>query len=151
MRAERRRQIEAQMVNERAAYKARKKHAGFFRFIALIFLITGAAFFFFLFKLDVLPMKYLIPAAVVAGLVTLFNVPALLSSRGRKGRKISATIITLLCSVVFCFGIYYLANAYGFLNHITHEDIPTEDFYVLVRAEQMPAIDEKATDEERQN
>lgn len=149
MRAERRRQIEAQMENERAAYKARRKHTGFFRFIALIFILTGAAFFYFIFKLDVLPMKYLIPAAVVVGLITLFNVPALLSSRGRKGRKVSATVITLLCSVVFCFGIYYLANTYGFLNHITHEEVPTEDFYVLVRADQMPEIDEKATDEER--
>ena len=64
MRAERRREIEAQMENERAAYKAKKKHNGFFRFIALIFLLTGGAFFFFVYKLNVLPMKYLIPAAV---------------------------------------------------------------------------------------
>ncbi len=148
MRAERRREIEARMENERAANKARRKHSGFFRLIALIFILTGGAFFYFIFKLDILPMKYLIPAVAVAALITIFNVPALLSSRGRKGRKTSATIITLLCSVVFCFGIYYLGTTYGFLSNITHEEIPTEDFYVLVRADQMPEFDEKAKDEE---
>lgn len=148
MRAERRREIEAQMENERAAYKAKKKHNGFFRFIALIFLLTGGAFFFFVYKLNVLPMKYLIPAAVVTAIIALFNLPALLSSRGRKQRKISATVIALLFSVVFCFGTYYLANAYGFLNNITREEIPTEDFYVLVRADELPEMDAKAKEDE---
>ncbi len=149
MRAERRREIEAQMENERAAYKARKKNNGFFKFAALVFLLTGAVFFFFVFKLDILPAKYLIAAVVVAALVFLFNVPALLSARGRRKRKISATVITLLFSVAFCFGTYYLANTYGFLNNITKKDIPTEDFYVLVRAADMPEYTETTKDKEK--
>ena len=149
MRAERRKQIEAQMINEKAANKVRRKNSGFFRFMALIFVLTGAGFFYLLFKLDILPMKYMVAAAVVAGLITLFNLPALLSSRGRKGRKVSATVITLLCSAVFCFGIYYLGTTYGFLNSITHEKLPTEEFYVLVRADDLPQITDETTDEER--
>ena len=75
MRAERRREIERQMAQERQE----KKGNGFFVFLALLYFLTGAAFIYFIFKLDILPAGYLYPGLAILAVVTLFNLPAMMS------------------------------------------------------------------------
>ena len=138
MRAERRREIERQMAME----KQEKKGNGFCVFLALLYLLTGAAFLYFIFKLDILPAGYLYPGLAILAVITLFNLPAMMSRRGKKSRKIIASIISVVMIAGFSLGTYYLASTGGFLKNITERNIPTEDFLVLVRAADMPDSEE---------
>ena len=140
MRAERRREIERQMMEEK---KARKKSGnGFFVLLALLYLLTGGAFLYFIIKMNILPAGYLYPGIVIIAVITLFNIPAMMSSRGKHGRKIFASIISLIFIAGFGLGTYYLVTTGGFLDDITKRTVPTEDYLVLVRAEDMPEISE---------
>ncbi len=138
MRAERRREIERQMAQERQE----KKGNGFFIFLALLYLITGAAFLYFIFKLDILPAGYLYPGLAILAVVTLFNLPAMISKRGKKSRKILASVVSVALIAGFGLGTYYLASTGGFFKDITERTGPTEDYLVLVRAEDMPDSEE---------
>ena len=148
MRAERRREIERQMAQEKQA----KKGNGFFVLLGLLYLITGAIFLYFVFKLDILPAGYLYPGLAILAVVTLFNIPAMLSKRGKRSRKILASFVSLVLIAGFGMGSYYLASTGGFFQDITNVNVPTEDFLVLVRAEDMPDTEEwKSMSEEAQD
>ena len=137
MRAERRREIERQMAEEKQQQKM-KKGNGFFVFLALLYILTGAAFLYFIFKLDILPAGYLYPGLAILAVITLFNLPAMMSRRGKKGRKIFSSIVSLILIAGFGFGTYYLASTGGFFSDITARTGPTEDFLVVVRIGDMP-------------
>ena len=138
MRAERRREIERQMAQE----KQNRKGNGFYIFLALVYLLAGAAFLYFVFKLDILPAGYLYPGLAILAVITLFNLPAMISKKGKPGRKIFASIISLVLIAGFGMGTYYLASTGGFFDQITERDVPTEDFLVAVRTADMPASEE---------
>ena len=136
MRAERRREIERQMMEEQKARK--KKGNGFFVILALLYLLTGGAFIYFLLKLNLLPAGYLYPGLAILAVVTLFNLPSMISRRGKKGRRVFASIISVLLIAGFSLGTYYLASTGGFFDAITERTVPTEDFLVQVRTADMP-------------
>ncbi len=148
MRAERRREIERQMAME----KQEKKGNGFCVFLALLYLLTGAAFLYFIFKLDILPAGYLYPGLAILAVVTLFNLPAMMSRRGKKSRKIIASVISVAMIAAFSFGTYYLASTGGFFKDITARTGPTADYLVLVRTGDMPDSEEwdGMSDEEKE-
>ena len=134
MRAERRREIERQMAQQ----KETKKGNGLFGALAVIYLLTGGVFLYFLFKLNMLPAGYLYPGIAILAVVTLFNIPAMISKKGKRNRKILASVIAVILIAVFCVGSYYLASTGGFLKSLTARNVPTEDFLVLARSEDMP-------------
>ena len=110
MRAERRREIERQMAQQ----KETKKGNGLFGALAVIYLLTGGVFLYFLFKLNMLPAGYLYPGIAILAVVTLFNIPAMISKKGKRNRKILASVIAVILIAVFCVGSYYLASTGGF-------------------------------------
>ena len=138
MRAERRREIERQMMEEKQRTRAARKGNGFSIFLALLYLLTGGAFIYFLLKLNLLPAGYLYPGLAILAVVTLFNLPSMISRRGKKGRRVFASIISVLLIAGFSLGTYYLASTGGFFNAITERTVPTEDFLVQVRTADMP-------------
>ena len=129
------------MMEEQKAKKA-KKGNGFFVLLALIYLISGGAFLYFLFTLNVLPAKYLYPGVAVLLVITLFTLPCMFSKRGKQGRKIFSAIISLILIGVFGAGTYYLASTGNFFSNITAKTVATEDYHVIVRTADMPGEEE---------
>ena len=126
-------------MEEKKARSDRRKN-GFSRFIAFIYILAAAAFFYYVFKLDVVPAKYLYAGIGVIALITIFSLPAMVSKKGKKGRRAFATILSILLIVCFGLGTYYLASTESFLDNITRRSVPTEEFHVLVRADDMPDL-----------
>lgn len=137
MRAERRREIERQMATGKKSGKN-----GFFVFVALAYILSLSVFSVFLIKLNVLPLKYLVTGAGFLFIITIFTAPVLISPRGKRGRKIGATFVSLILVGVFGFGTYNLASTSAFFDKITAAALPTEDYHLVIRSEDMPA-DEK--------
>ena len=138
MRAERRREIERQMETGK---KARKN--GFFVFVSFAYIISLLLFSAFLIKLNVLPLKYLVVAVVLVFIITVFTVPVMISPRGKRGRKIGAAFFSIILIAGFGFGTYYLASTSSFLNRITTAALPTEDYHVILRQEDMPLLEDE--------
>lgn len=137
MRAERRKEIEKQMANEATGSKG--KGNPLFIVIAVLYLLTAIAFLFYVFKLNVIPANFLVAGIAILAVITLFTVPVLFSKKGKRARKIVASVVAVLMITVFGLGTYYLSSTSNFLDLITKRGtVVTEDFYVLVRAEDKP-------------
>ncbi len=138
MRAERRKEIERQMMEGDRHVKEKSRKNGLFMLISLIYILTGAAFFYFIFKLDILPAKYLFAGIGVAIVISIFTLPVMVSKRGKWGRKIGAAVLSLVMAAGFMLGTYYLASTNDFLDTITKKSVPTEKFYLMARKADLP-------------
>ena len=134
MRRDRREEILAQMEAEEQEQK-KKRGNRFCRTLSVLYTLLAAAFVAMLWKLDVLPEKYFYPAIGLLALASLFIVPVMFSKKGKKGRKIGATVIAICLIGVFGVGTYYLADTMNFLDEITKVGETTEDYYVVVKSE----------------
>jgi len=141
MRSDRRRELLEQMEREEKEIR-QEKFFKFTRVISVIYAVLLVALFVVLFMLKVIPTSYLVMGGIVMAFVSLFVVPVLFSYHGKKGRKIVALIVAILMLGVFGAGIYYVSNTMGFIDEITKEEIPTEDYYVLVKAGTAPTEEE---------
>ncbi|MBQ4649747.1 MAG: LCP family protein [Firmicutes bacterium] len=136
MRSDRRREIEAQMAAEKRENR-RKGGNAFCRFISIIYTLLAAGFMAMLGYFDVLPGKYYWTAVGVLTFISLFIVPVMFSRHGKKGRKIVATVIAFLLIGVFGVGTYYMIDTVDFLGEITEVKEVTEDYHVVVKAEEL--------------
>ena len=134
MRSDRRREIQAQMEADRKD-EMKKKGNIFCRTVSIIYTVLAVAFVVLLAWLNVLPAKYFWAGVVLLALASLFIVPVMYSFRGKKGRKISATVVAFLLIGVFGVGTYYLADTLNFLGDITSIRNVTEDYHVTVKAD----------------
>ena len=134
MRSDRRREIQAQMEADRKDEMKRKGNM-FCRAVSIIYTVLAAAFVVLLAWLDVLPAKYFWTGVVLLVLASLFIVPVMYSFRGKKGRKIGATVVAFLLVAIFGVGTYYLADTLNFLGDITSVKEVTEDYHVVVKTE----------------
>lgn len=136
MRRDRREEILAQLEAEKRAEK-KKRSNGFCRFISIVYTIFAAAFVALLIKLNALPEKYLYAGIGILVVVSIFIVPVMFSKNGKKGRKISATIMAFLLIAVFSVGSWYLADTLDFLDNITTVKQAQEEYYVIVKTDSL--------------
>ena len=85
----------AQMEADKRAEK-RKRGNGFCRFLSILYTILAAAFVVLLIKLNALPAKYLYTGIAALDIASIFSVPVMFSKRGKRGRKIGATVVAVL-------------------------------------------------------
>ena len=98
------------------------------------------AFCVVVYKMNVLPEKYIYGGAAALVVLTVFIVPVMFSKNGKKGRKIFASICAFLLIGVFGVGTYYLADTIAFFDSITDSnEQKTESFYLVVRSESADA------------
>ena len=95
MRSDRRREIQAQMEADRKDEMKRKGNM-FCRTVSVIYTVLAAAFVALLGWLNVLPAKYFWAGVILLALASMFIVPVMYSKRGKKGRKIGATVVAFL-------------------------------------------------------
>ena len=135
MRSERQKEILKELEAQK---KAAKKGRGlaFCRVLSVIYILAAAAFSVLIYKMGVLPEKYIYGGAAALVVLTIFIVPVMYSKNGRKGRKIIASILAVLLIGLFGVGTYYLADTIAFFDTITASDEQnTENYYLIVRAD----------------
>ena len=135
MRSERQKEILKELEAQK---KAAKKGRGlaFCRVLSVIYILAAAAFSVLIYKMGVLPEKYIYGGAAALVVLTIFIVPVMYSKNGRKGRKIIASICAVLLIGLFGVGTYYLADTIAFFDTITAGDEQkTESYYLIVRAD----------------
>lgn len=96
----------------------------------LICLITLSLFSYYVFKLNVVPTKYLIVGYALFILVLLFLILTIFG-RGNKIFKIISLVIMSIMSFGFGFASYYLSNTYNFLGN-TQIEYDTLTYSVIV-------------------
>lgn len=114
--------------------KKKNKNGIVFNVIGIIFtlicLFTLSLFSYYVFKLNVVPTKYLIVGYTVFILVLLFLILTIFG-RGNKIFKIISLVIMAIMSFGFGFASYYLNNTYKFLDN-TQIDYDTLTYSVVV-------------------
>lgn len=128
MRSDRRKQEEA---NKRA-----NKGTGFSRFTrlwAIIFLIASVLFGVSVVLANVLPSKYLLILGLALLLMLVIFFPPLYKKTTGKTARGIAFFLSLILTAVYLLGAWYLFGATGFLSKITNVNNTSEEYYVVVR------------------
>ena len=96
----------------------------------ILFLLSLTVLSYSIFKLNILPTKYLIIGFSVLILITIILLFGIFSKKHKVLRALSF-IIMLLLTVFLCFGINYLNNTYHFINS-TQSKYDTLTYSVIV-------------------
>lgn len=107
--------------------------SGFTRFAGIIFLLVSAAFAGVLVFSGFLPSNKLFIALGVVALIFLLLFPVLFIRKFKKSRKVIAFILSLIVGSAYIVGIWYIAEALGFIGKITDINQIKTNFYVIVR------------------
>ena len=104
----------------------------FFNVIALISVIVMLIFCIYLFKLDMLPFKYLSILYFIIGFIYLILLGLTLPRRIKYRIKTICLVLFVLFSSVFIFGIKYVDKTINFIDVINNELVQKEDYHVSV-------------------
>lgn len=117
------------------AIKSKKKRIymnAFFNVIALIAVVVMLVFCIYLFRLDMLPFKYLSILYIVIGFIYLVLLGLTLPRRIKYRIKIICLILFLVFSSVFIFGIKYVDKTINFIDVINNELMQKEEYHISV-------------------
>lgn len=101
-----------------------------FNIIALISTILALVFCIYLYKLDMLPMKYLRIVFIGLGVLYLILLAVTLPRHMKMGFKIAACIFFIIFGLVFSFGIKYSDKTIEALDKINYNLAQKEDYEV---------------------
>ena len=105
------------------------------KIIATIAIAIVIAFGLYVYKLDMLPAKYLTIIFIVLGIIYLILSLFAFHKSVKKGLKVFACIIFVLLSLTFGYGIRYVDKTYDFINNISGELNQKEEYYVSVSSD----------------
>jgi len=109
----------------------------FFNLIALIAVIVMLVFCIYLFRLDMLPFKYLSILYLFIGFIYLILLGLTLPRRIKYRIKSICLVLFVLFSSVFIFGIKYVDKTIEFMDVINNELSQKEEYHVSVSYEQV--------------
>ena len=116
--------------------KKSKKQKRFFNLLFNIIAFSSLAimlvFCFWLYRLDMVPMKFL---GIIYGVLSVIFFILILLTLPKKIKlkvKTICAIVFLLFSLVFCFGIKYIDKTISFIDSINDELAQKEEYYVSV-------------------
>ena len=113
--------------------------------LIVIYMILMICFSAMLIWLNVLPMKYLIPALAVILIGSFFVVMFLRIRKKRSKRRVVGTIIAIIAIIVYGIGSYYIYSTQDLFSKISTIGKSTEDYYVIMQAEEAEAASAKVT------
>src|SRR5690554_1285279 len=96
--------------------------------IPILQLVISIIFLVLIFKLDIIPNKYLIPMVIV---LFALEVLTLYTHLSNKGEKLGKYIAVFLC-IIMVFGSYYLYKTQVVLKDISGVNIKVNDISVIV-------------------
>ena len=111
-----------------------KKAIGcFFKYLILTLLTTATGFLtYYVYKLNILEMKYFIVLGVVLILLWSLIVFKLLRKKTKLFSKIIFGIISLILTAVYVIGIKYIENTIEFVGNMTGVNYETQKYSVMV-------------------
>ena len=107
--------------------------------LIIVYLLLMICFSAMLIWLNVLPMKYLIPVLAVILVGSFFVVMFLNIRKKRSKRRIAGTVIAIIAIIVYGIGSYYIYSTQDLFSKISTIGKATEDYYVIVPAEDAAA------------
>ncbi len=110
--------------------------------IPILQLVISIIFLVLIFKLDIIPNKYLIPMVIV---LFALEVLTLYTHLSNKGEKLGKYIAVFLC-IIMVFGSYYLYKTQVVLKDISGVNIKVNDISVIVMKEDPAQSIEELTD-----
>lgn len=117
--------------------KATKKKK--FQIIGIIFSILLAICFiifsFFIIKVDILPIKYLIPFIILIGLIIFINIFILVKKKFKLWIKYVCLFISIILCFLFMIGSIYINKTYNFMDNIRNNNSISEKYYIIVKKE----------------
>lgn len=114
------------------ANKKSKRKISFFKITAIFLLIISVITCFLVYKLNVLPNKYLIPVVLILVFINLICDIFLLRKRSKKSIRIFLSFISFVVMMFMIFVDYYILNTFGFLDKIRNNNYKTENYSVIV-------------------
>ena len=109
-----------------------KKKGIVFKIISILQIVCSIVLFGFVFIIDVLPMKYLLLLLLSLAILDIIFFLILFKSRLKKGIKKFFSVISVLLSIVFVVGSFYLYKTYGVISGMIDTDYATYNYSVMV-------------------
>lgn len=109
-----------------------KKKGIVFKIISILQIVCSIVLFGFVFIIDVLPMKYLLLLLLALAILDIIFFLILFKSRLKKGIKKFFSVISVLLSLVFVVGSFYLYKTYGVISGMIDTDYATYNYSVIV-------------------
>lgn len=109
-----------------------KKKGIVFKIISILQIVCSIVLFGFVFIIDVLPMKYLLLLLLALAILDIIFFLILFKSRLKKGIKKFFSVISVLLSLVFVVGSFYLYKTYGVISGMIDTDYATYNYSVMV-------------------
>ena len=109
-----------------------KKKGIVFKIISILQIVCSIVLFGFVFIIDVLPMKYLLLLLLALAILDVIFFLILFKSRLKKGIKKFFSVISVLLSIVFVVGSFYLYKTYGVISGMIDTDYETYNYSVMV-------------------
>lgn len=109
-----------------------KKKGIVFKIISILQIVCSIVLFGFVFIIDVLPMKYLLLLLLLLAILDIIFFLILFKSRLKKGIKKFFSVISVLLSIVFVVGSFYLYKTYGVISGMIDTDYATYNYSVMV-------------------
>ena len=109
-----------------------KKKGIVFKIISILQIVCSIVLFGFVFIIDVLPMKYLLLLLLLLAILDILFFLILFKSRLKKFIKKFFSVISVLLSIVFIVGSFYLYKTYGVISGMIDTDYETYNYSVMV-------------------
>ena len=110
----------------------KKRKISLFKLLAILLFIASVALSYMIYKVDLLPDKYLY--LVLGGIVfiNIFFDIFLMRKKAKKGVRVFFSVLTIIVIAIMCFVGHYILNTLGFLSKIASTKYKTETYSVIV-------------------
>ena len=109
-----------------------KKKGIVFKIISILQIVCSIVLFGFVFIIDVLPIKYLLLLLLLLAILDILFFLILFKSRLKKCIKKFFSVISVLLSIAFVVGSFYLYKTYGVISGMIDTDYETYNYSVMV-------------------
>ena len=110
----------------------KRRKISLFKVLALILLIASIALSYMIYKVDLLPNKYLYLVLGGIGFINIFFDIFLMRKKTKKGIRWFFAFLTIIALGLMAFAGHYILNTLGFLSKITATNYKTETYSVIV-------------------
>lgn len=100
--------------------------------IIILFTCTSGCLIYYVYKLNVLNIKYFIILGIIIFLFWLLIILNLIRKKAKTGTKIFVGIIAIILSAIYFFGLRYADQTIKFVSNMTQREYEIQEYYVLV-------------------
>ena len=110
--------------------KKNKKANKIGSFVSKLLIALTIIMFIILLYLNILPMKYYLYSLIGVIVVELLLI-FLMNARTKKKIKIVSIFISILLSITYILGLFYIFRTFDFINNIGRKDYTYEEYYIV--------------------